>query len=450
IAVILYMSLDSGTAALQFAERLDLPGPLDYHTGADGITTLFVLAGSLLVFLVCLYSLVRGLTDIGRLLAVVLALEAVLMSALTTVNLLWFVLAWGVDLALVGYMLWYWSTSPNRDRALRPFYQFQFSGLLLLLLGTLLAGYGNMDMTGKPLSYDLADLSTGLGGSPLATMIFLLLFLGIAIRAPMFPFHGWLPMVARYGNIAMAPAFLLGVKISIYGLVRFVVPMVPSAVHQAGDVVMIAAVAGVFYSAILAARQTNLRHLMSFAVVSHTGLLVLGVFTLDAAALQGSLLLSVTFGLAILTMLFMLGLVYRRIGSTNLSRLGGLFDRLPVLATAFFIGGLAIMCMPGTPGFAAAHLVFEGSMHHFGALATMAVALGNVTAAGMLLWSFQRAFLGPAPAARREQVESATGMELFIAVILILVLLAAGFYMDPWLELIEAPTHLLDRSAGAG
>jgi NADH-quinone oxidoreductase subunit M len=188
---------------------------------------------------------------------------------------------------------------------------------------------------------------------------------------------------------------------------------------------------------------------MAFAVISHTSLLMIGLFTLHAAAFQGAMLLAVNFGLAATTMLFMIGFVHRRTGTTALAQLGGLFDRLPVIGVAFFVSGLAIIGMPGTPGFDAVHLVLEASMERYGALLTIASALGNVLAAGFLLLAFQRAFLARSPEAPSgHALERATPMETALAIVVIALQLVAGFYLEPWLELVEAPLNALGKGFG--
>jgi NADH-quinone oxidoreductase subunit M len=208
------------------------------------------------------------------------------------------------------------------------------------------------------------------------------------------------------------------------------------------------ATAGVFYAAGLAFLQTNLRRLLAFAVVSHTGLIVMGLFTLHEPGLQGALLLSVNFGLAAAALLLMVGLVHRRTRTSRLDRLGGLFDTLPAMGVAFLAAGLAVVGMPGTPGFDAAHLVLEAAMARFGALLTVATALGNVVAAGFLLWAFQRAFLAPR-AAGLPSIEPANRRELALASAIIAVLLFAGFYMEPWMTLVEMPTQALAARLGS-
>jgi NADH-quinone oxidoreductase subunit M len=200
--------------------------------------------------------------------------------------------------------------------------------------------------------------------------------------------------------------------------------------------------AGVFFTAALAFRQTNLRRLLAFAVVSHTSLLVIGVFSLHEAGIQGAVLLAANFGLAATGMWFIVGFVFRRTGTTELGELSGLFERIPFLAIAFLIFGLAIVGMPGTPGFDAAHLVLEAAIDSFGALSTVATALGNVAAAGFLLWAFQKAFLTQAKGGGYD-VDRTQPMEYLVGGIALLALLSIGFFTEPWLHLTETASQAM-------
>lgn len=443
LALGLYRAVDLASPTFQLVERLQLIGPLTYHAGADGLTVLFVLLAALTTALLPFYVHVRRLADRGRLLAVVLAVEGATMSLLVTLDLLWLAAASAVQLGLAGYLVGRWSDSPEKDRAMWRFFQFQGVGLLLLLGGVLLVGWSYHDSTGLGWSFDLLVLADHPVSREVGAVAFFLLFYGLGLRTPIFPLHGWLPGVALHGNLAIAPTLLLGIKVGIYGLVRFVLPILPEVVAAWSPYVTGFAAAGVFYAALLAFQQSNLRLLVAFAVVSHTSLVIIGVFSLDAAAFQGSLLLAANFGFAVTAMMLMIGLVHRRTGTTNLARLGGLFDRIPTLALTFLVAGLAIVGMPGTPGFDAAHLVLEAGIHRFGALTTVAAALANVVAAGFLLWAFQRAFLAPAPARNGPAVERANAMELAIAGALVVVMLVAGFRMEPLLALVDAPVKAL-------
>lgn len=443
IALGLYLRLDHADPGFQLAERLTLAPVLNYHAAVDGVSVLFILLTALLTLLLVVYGPGRRMGGIPQLLALVLATEAVAMSLFTTLDLLWFVGASAVQLTLVGYLMWRWATSPAKDLAVARYFQFMATGLALLLAGTLILAWSHAGQSGGAWTFDLTEL-TGTRLEPgLAAVVFFLFFYGLGIRTPLFPFHGWLPLAAEHGDVAVAPTLLLGLKVGVYGLLRFVFPLMPEAALEWSGHVVGFATAGIFYAALLALMQSNLRRLLAFAVVSHTSVLLIGLFSLGPEAFQGGVMLSVTFGLAIAGLLFMTGFVYQRTRTTLLGKLGGLFDHVPLLGVAFLVAGLSIVGMPGTPGFDAAHLMLEAAIARFGALVTIAAALGNVAAAGFLLLAFQRAFLAPRPPGAVESVAGLSWMERLIAVVLILVLLGSGFYPEPWLKLVDAPLAAL-------
>lgn len=448
LGALLYLRLDHANPAFQFAERWTPLPPLNYHAGVDGVSVLFILLTGLVCLLLVAYGPSRGLRPTPVLLAVLLAVESALMSLFTTLDLLWFTLVSALELGLIGYLLGRWATSPAKDLAMARFYQFMGTGLALLLTGTLMLGWNHADQTGGVWTFDLTELAAVSVDPALSSVVFYLLFYGLAIRTPLFPLHGWLPQVAEHGNVALAPTLLLGLKVGIYGLLRFVFPLMPEAVMEWNAYVVAFATAGIFYAALLALLQVNLRRLLAFAVVSHTSILVIGLFSLGTAAFQGSVMLSVDFGLAISGLLFMTGFIYRRTRTTLLPKLGGLFDRIPLIGIAFFVAGLSIVGMPGTPGFDAAHLMLEAAIDRFGALVTIAAALGNVAAAAFLLWAFQRAFLAPPREQGLRAIAPASASERLIAGVVILVLLGAGFYSEPWLELVDAPLEALSGRFG--
>ena len=446
LAIYLYRQFNQDITAFQFGEHLKLFGPLDYHAAVDGVSVLFLLLTNFLVLIVALYGPIRGLKPQNKFQTTVLATQACLVAMFVTINLLWFVFISFIQLVLLGYLLWRWATSPNKDMAFTRYLQFMGSGLLLLILGTLLLGWQYAEAHNHVWSFDLVDLL----GSPIQPIyqgwIFFMLFYGLAVRIPLFPFHGWLPSAAEHGTVAVAPILLLGLKTGIYGILRFVYPLLPEAVMEWQTFLLVLAVAGIFYAALLAMMQENLRRLLAYAVISHTGIVMIGLLSLHPLAFQGSTLLTINFGLAIAGLFFMTGLIFQRTGTTSLKQLGGLFDQMPVVAIAFLIAGLAIVGMPGTPGFDAAHLVMEGSIESFGTLVTIGAALGNVMAAGFLLWAFQRVFLSqPETTSLHIKTSATLSTEVLIAVVIIIALLGLGFYTEPWLELIDKSLEPLNN-----
>ncbi|MBE9568573.1 MAG: NADH-quinone oxidoreductase subunit M [Proteobacteria bacterium] len=445
LTIILYQHYNQDITAFQFSETVNLYGPLDYHAAVDGISVLFLLLTNFLVLIVSIYGPIRGLDPQNRFQATVLGTQACLIAMFVTMNLLWFVLISFIQFILLGYLLWRWATSPNKDTAFTRYLQFMGSGMLLMILGTLLLGWQYADLH-RVWSFDLIDLQSVPILPVYQSWIFFLLFYGLAVRIPLFPMHGWLPLAAEHGTIAVAPILLLGIKTGIYGIIRFIYPLLPDAVMQWQTFLLVLAVTGIFYAALLAMMQDNLRRLLAYAVISHTGIVMIGVLSLNPMAFQGSILLTINFGLAIAGLFFMTGLIYHRTGTTRLPQLGGLFDHMPVVALAFLVAGLAIVGMPGTPGFDSAHLVMEGSIESFGTLVTIGAALGNVMAAGFLLFAFQRVFLSQTENTNLRVKATATlSTEVFIAGIFIVVLLGLGFYSEPWLELIDKSLEPLNN-----
>ncbi len=185
--------------------------------------------------------------------------------------------------------------------------------------------------------------------------------------------------------------------------------------------------------------QINMRRLIAFAVISHTGMLAIGVFSFNDFALEGSILLSVAYGLASAGMLFSIGLIYERTRTSFLPRLGGLFETNSTLALLFLISALSTMVMPGTPGFDAAHLLIEGTIEEHGWWIAISILLGNVLGAAFLLWAFQRLFI----AHPRRFVQPYGSIhhpvlkERIIAVTVCGLLIGTGFYTTPWLKYID-------------
>lgn len=440
----LYYLFDPGRPDFQLAERFTMAGPLAYHAAADGMTVLFMLLTALLSLLAIPYGWVRPFRPQSRFLTILFVGEAALMGQFATLDLLWFVLLSVVQLGLAGYLMHLWSASSDEKLSLIRFFAFMGVGLLLLVTGMLILGWAHADATGL-WRFDLFQLKANPPPSSFQTIVFFMLFYGLGIRIPLFPLHGWLPMVAERGTVVLALVFLLGVKTGFYGMLRFVFPLLPIPVHQWHVPIVVFATVGIFYAAWLAMMQQNLRRMMAYAVISHTGILLIGLFSLQAHAFQGSVLLMCNFGLAAATLFFMIGLINQRTQTVLLSHLGGLFDRLPWIGIAFFVAGLAVIGMPGTPGFDAVHLLMEAAMHRFGALITIAAALGNVASAGFLLWSFQRIFFAlPGDGAKPvKQVDRINMLEIFLVVALIGVQLTAGFYAEPWLRLMEQTSRTM-------
>ncbi|MBF0109629.1 MAG: NADH-quinone oxidoreductase subunit M [Magnetococcales bacterium] len=435
LTVFLFSLFDPSRTAFQFAERFHVYGPFQYHAAVDGVGVFFALLTSFLTMMIILYGHIRRVDPPWRFMVVVFLQESTLLFQFFTLDIVLF--GWGflIQMALIGIMLYHWST--DNTRPIIPFSQFMSIGILLFFIGATLLGWHHSQTTGGIWSFDLVDLArTPLDGQ-LQSIVFFLLFYGLAIRIPMFPMHGWLPNTAQHGMVAVAPVFLLGLKTGVFGILRFIFPLLPDAVLRWHKYVVAFAIIGIFYAAILALMQTNIRRLLAYSVISHTGIVTIGLFSLEHRSFVGAVLLAVNLGLATSGMLFVSGIVHARTQTMFMDRLGGLFDHFPIIGTAFLISGLSIVCMPGTPGFDAVHLVLEAAIGRFGALVTILAALGNVVAAGFLLWAFHRTFLAKSQRDLKMDLAPPRLQERAIAVLTLLALLILGFFSEPWMLLIE-------------
>ena len=213
----------------------------------------------------------------------------------------------------------------------------------------------------------------------------------------------------------------------------------PGVAEQWTQFVVILSLISIFYGALLALMQINIRRLLAFSVVSHTGMLMIGIFSFNEFGLEGSLLLCIAYGLATAGMLFSVGLIYERTRTAFIPRLGGLFDTNATIAILFLVSALSTMVMPGTPGYDAAHLLLEGVIEEDGWLLAISILLGNVMAAAFLLRAFQQMFI--ATPKRFQQPYSSSHHpireERIITVIICALLIITGFYTTPWLNFID-------------
>jgi NADH-quinone oxidoreductase subunit M len=437
LAVYLLHYYDQANLAMQFHEYLNLLGPVSYNMAVDGVSVLFILITSLISLLIIIYSRIRQLNPAPRFIILILAIQSSLISLFATIDLLWFSLVSLIQLILVSKIFDRWSTAAGQELSRKRFLQFMHSSLLLLFVAVFILGWFYANTNQGNWSFALQDLIRQKPDAQFASVTFLMMFIAFAIRTPIFPVHGWLPFIAEHGTVAVVGIYLIGIKAGVYGLFRFVLPIFSDTIPEWRVLIITIAIIGVFYAAVLALMQNNLRRLLAFAVISHSGLLIVGLFSLSHDAFLGTIMLSINFGIAITGMLFMMGLVINRTRTLQLSKLGGLFDATPFIGIVFFIAGLSIIGMPGTPGFDAAHLLFEAAIVNIGALPTIAMAVGNVATAGFLLWAFQRAFLAPNQSDNLDNLQATSRMEYLLGAIVLLILLGAGFYMEPWLELID-------------
>jgi NADH-quinone oxidoreductase subunit M len=461
LACLLVVAFVSNADEIQFAERLG-PLPLvgvSYQLGVDGISLLFVPLTALLTVLVVVYAEYSVAADAKRYLMATLGLEATLMGAFVSLDLVLFWLFFVLELVPSWYLITRFGTGPRRHRAAREYIGFMLTGSALMLVAIVLLAINVAGERGGGLSFDYLDLLSVEVSSELQTVVFFLLFFGFAVKSPIFPFHTWLPKVLEHGPIVGMGVFLVGVKLGTYGFLRFVIPLVPEAAREWSWLMAALGATGIVYGALIALVQTNLRRLLAFASLSHMGVVMLGLFSLNFAGFQGGLLQMLNLGVAGAGLFFVAGFLHTRVGPPELSSMGGLVYSLPLLSTTFLIIALATVGLPGTGGFNGEHLVLIGA-YEVGWVMALAVGSGTVLTAAYLLWYFQRAFMGPDPGPGHEPAPAPAGSarrglpdlrprELLIAVALGAIIFWIGLASGPFLRDMNGSLRWLEQRIDA-
>lgn len=436
LSIYLLVIYDDNNTGVQFAEQYNLFG-LSYSVGADGLNILFIPLIACVSWLVLIYLTATRDARNGRFIACLLGYEALLMGAFSAFNVLQF---WFITLAEIVPIICL-TQEVGFDKKKRHLVvrliQYFGASLLMTLCGFLLLAFGLIDSEHE-LTFDLLTLKHNNSYLHDETLIFVLLFYGFAIRMPLFPFHGWLPLLAEQNKLTGLTVLLVGVKLGVYAGIRFIFPLVPGVAEQWTGFILVLCLVSIFYGALLAFMQNNAYRLLAFANISHSGMLVFGLFSFNEQGLEGSLLLCLVYGLATAGMLFAVGLLNARTGTALIPRLGGLFDSHTALALLFLITTLSTVIMPGSLGFDAGHLLLDGVIEEHEWSVAVTILLGHVLAAGFLLWAFQRMFLATS---KRRKIDGDSRKSLMqerlIAFVICGLHIGTGLNSMPLLNLID-------------
>ncbi|MGI8874964.1 MAG: complex I subunit 4 family protein [Egibacteraceae bacterium] len=430
LSLFLVAAFHRGATDFQFGEQVPwVPSiGLSYHLAVDGVSVLFVPLTALLVVLVMLSSWSAVRQAPKAYLMAVLAFETAAIGVFTAVDLILFFVFWELMLIPTYVLIRVWGAGPQRGRAALRYVLSMLLGSAALLVGFVLLGvsYRSAPGSGGVLSFDLLALMGSTVPAPTQTVVFFLLAFAFALKAPLFPFHAWLPATLLEGPIGMA-VFLAGLKMGVFGFMRFVLPLVPEAFAAWSWLIAVLGVVAVLYGALIALVQPDLRRLIAFASVSHVGLAMLGLSTLNAQGVQGALFLITNLGLVSTAMLLAAGFVHQRVGSTDLAALGGLAQRTPALATFALVASLGAVALPGTSGFPGEFLILLGAFRAHGWPVAIAVMTVILTAAYVLVF-FERAFHGRIRSTIVEAAADLRAREAVTAGILGVAIVAFGFF----------------------
>lgn len=439
LSIYLLMIFDADRTGIQLFEQFH-----GYSAGVDGISLLFIPLTAVLTLVALIHNLTVSTKSDYIHIACLLGFECILIGAFSAMNALQFWFWCLLELIPVVLITTRSGAGRNKRWAVALVSQYWIGSLIMTLSGFLLLAYGVMEEGGN-VSFDWLMLSSSNTMElKYGDFIFFLLFFGFATRMPLFPFHGWWPVLAEQGTMSSTGVFVVGLKLGVYAVIRYIIPIFPDISERWAWFVLVLGLIGIFYGGLLALMQINIRRLMAFGVISQTGMLIIGVFDFNNYGLEGSVLLSITYGLATAGVLFSIGMIYLRKNTVFIPRLGAMIDDSYAIAFLFVICALSTMVMPGTPGFDGAHLLIEGTINGYGWLVSIAILIGNVLAAALLLRAFQQIFLASsrrfeskhASITEKHHVSSVMN-ERLIAIIICSLLVGIGFYTSPWVHMID-------------
>ncbi|HSN69254.1 MAG TPA: NADH-quinone oxidoreductase subunit M, partial [Thermoanaerobaculia bacterium] len=351
---------------------------------------------------------------------------------------------WEVVLVPMYLIIGIWGGT-RRIYATLKFVLFTLAGSLLMLVAIVAVYLASGDAGSRTLSFtDLVTDRTRFSPD-FQFWAFFAFALAFAIKLPMVPFHTWLPdahvEAPTAGSVILAAVLL---KMGTYGFVRFSLPILPDATVQLTMPIVILAIIGIVYGALVSLVQKDMKKLVAYSSVSHLGFVMLGMFALNPMGVSGSILQMINHGISTGALFLLVGIVYERRHTRLISEYGGLAKQMPVYATFFLITALSSMGLPALNGFVGEFTILLGAANRniwWG----VAAATGIVLGAAYLLWLYQRVFWGPLdnPKNRELQDMALGGREAWTLIPLVALMIWIGVYPKPMFDVLEKPVNYI-------
>ena len=377
--------------------------------------------------------------------ALLLLTQAGLMGVFTAGDALLFYFFWELALIPMYFICSGWG-GERRIPVTFKFFIYTFTGSVLMLIGLVYLYFQTPDRSFALESFYALKLSESA-----QSWVFWLLFVAFAVKIPVFPFHTWQPDTYEQSPTA-ATMVLSGlmVKMGVFGLVRWVWPIVPSGVHQWGDVVMSLAVTGVIYASVIAIIQDDLKRLVAYSSIAHMGLMVMAIFAENQIGTQGVMMQMFNHGINIIGLWIVIELIERQFGTRKLSQLGGIAQKAPVLATLLVIVALANISLPLTNSFVGEFLIFNGiwnTLSDYRIVFAVVSGLSIILAAVYTLNMIQKVFFGSTNSLT-ERAEDIRVNERVALGVIVLLIVVFGIYPQPLLDVTNRFVNGLMQEVG--
>ncbi|MCY3963179.1 MAG: NADH-quinone oxidoreductase subunit M [bacterium] len=431
---------DGGFQFTQLAEWIDSAG-ISWHVGVDGIS-LFLVVLTGLLFPIAIVACDPP-HDAKAYYIWMLVLETGCLGVFLALDLVLFFLFFEIVLIPMYFLIGSWGHE-NRKYAATKFFLFTMLGSALMLVGMLVLALLTARETGNAVTFNVLELANSAGELPTITArwIFLSFVLAFAVKVPLFPVHTWLPdahtEAPTAGSVILAGVLL---KLGTYGLVRFGLYLFPEASRYFAPLLFTLGVIGILYGAVVATMQRDLKRLVAYSSVAHLGFIVLGIFSINTEGIEGGLLQMVNHGLSTGALFLLVGFIYERRHTRQISEMIGLQKAAPVLAAVFTVVMLSSVGLPGLNGFVGEFLILAGAFvaHRWWAVVA---AAGVILAALYLLWAYQRVFHGTPDDANRSMPDL-NWQEKLVMVPLVGLIVFLGVYPKPVIERMEPAVNEL-------
>ncbi len=425
---------EPGMAGFQKALEVDVEWiaalGIRFHMALDGISLFLVLLTTWLMPIVLLSTYTAVAERTKEFYLAMLVLETAMLGAFVAVDLILFYVFWEVML-IPMYLLIGVFGGPRRIYSAVKFFVYTMVGSLLMLLGILYLYFheGTFDFT------RLLDAKLTLYEQRWLFWAFVIAF---AVKVPLFPVHTWLPdahvEAPTAGSVILAGVLL---KMGSYGLMRFAFPLFPEAAVVYAPVLGFIAVLGIVYGALMAMAQSDVKKLIAYSSVSHMGFVILGLTVLTTKAGTGAVYQMLNHGVSSGALFLLVGILYERRHTREMSEFGGIAKAMPVYAAFFMLVALSSAGLPGTNGFVGEFLILLGTFTSAPAWGRWAAAIGGtgvILGAVYLLWMYRRVFFGPLTKSANRALEDLTLREWVTLVPIAATILFMGIYPRPFLD----------------
>lgn len=435
------------TSQMQFEEFVPwIPQiGISYHVGIDGLSFWLVMLTTFLMLIAIPASFSEINERLKEYFIFFLILEAAMLGVFVALDVFLFYVFWEFSLIPMAFLIGIWGHE-RRIYAAIKFVLFTMFGSLLMLVAIIVLYFATGART-----FDLIELQKMITPATLQPWLFAAFALAFAIKVPMFPLHTWLPdahvQAPTAGSIILAGVLL---KLGAYGFIRYCLTLFPDASRQFAPVLIVLAIIGIIYGAMVAAMQKDLKSLVAYSSVSHMGFIILGIFVFSQQAMSGAILQMVNHGISTGALFLLVGLLYERRHTRLISEFGGLQKVIPVFSFLLLVVMFSSMGLPGLNGFVGEFLILLGAWEA-NPVYTALAAVGVILAAIYLLWAYQRAMQGPVTNEKNKHLPDLNRRELVLVVALVVLIVVIGIVPNLLLNPMQASiTELLNQPNVAG